>query len=141
MSFRLRLYVITGEEVSIDKQVACEERPRWSVIRPRWPKTRSSGLVKPPPRSHIGAEEFEMVGPKKKYVCFRFPDRLTIFSPTDSGFFMCGSKFFYWGLLHLLFWGIVSSPLCIDGNCIWYYIPQWTLLSLGGSLTQCILLE
>ena len=37
-------------------------------------------------------------------------------------------------LLHLLFWGIVSSPLCIDGNCIWYYIPQWTLLSLGVPL-------
>ena len=28
------------------------------------------------------------VRPKKKYVCFRFPDRLTIFSPTDSSFFI-----------------------------------------------------
>ena len=36
------------------------------------------------------------VRPKKK-VCFRFPDRLTIFSPTDSGYFIVRLKVFYWG--------------------------------------------
>ena len=34
---------------------------------------------------------------KKKYVCLRFPNRLTIFSPTDSGFFIVRLKVFLLG--------------------------------------------
>ena len=36
---------------------------------------------------------------KKQYVCFRFPDRLTIFSPIDSGFFYYATHSFLLGII------------------------------------------
>ena len=38
--FGILVYIITGEEVSIDKQVACEECPRWlKMTEVAWEKT------------------------------------------------------------------------------------------------------